>query len=650
MLCAPSTGGAAGGQPAASRAVTSDLEVSDLDPGGHGVSLEGRPAARVPLPVPSVPTTGIVGADSSVSATAEQAGGRLRRLLSVDRLLNLGHRRLVAVYAVSSFAILVALTASALTFGGAAVRDQVDRGLRSSANASASYLGLSLKARADVLVAFAGRPTFVTILASGPLSPPSRTWVADFLASLQHSIDGAYNTWVTTADGTVVDVWPSQPALVGQDFSYRDWFKGAMATDAAYQSSAYVSASPPNPLVVAQSTRVTDPTGKVVGIVGVGFDLQSLQQYVDAYQASVGVRLLVTGRDGTIVAQPGGGITGLVKAIDPDVAAALAGQSGGDDRTADTMAAYAPVPWANGAVVAQLPTAEALAGLGVMQRAVLVTAGVLALLNLGVVLLLYASLRRRTVAEAAVVAANAGLEQRVSDRTAALVVSNRELEAFSYSVSHDLRAPLRSIDAFSQILLNEYAAPLDAEGRRVLGVVLRNVKQMGVLIDDLLAFSRVTRKELDRRPVDMNRLVQATVEEMRAAEPTCDIACDIGDLCTVPGDPALLRQVWTNLLGNAAKFSRAVAQPRVEVRCERVDDECRYTVRDNGVGFDPVYIDKLFKPFSRLHPTAEFEGTGIGLAIVARIVGRHGGRVWAEGTPGGGALFGFALPAERETA
>ncbi len=379
------------------------------------------------------------------------------------------------------------------------------------------------------------------------------------------------------------------------------------------------------------------------------FDLQSLQQYVDAYQASVGVRLLVTSRDGTIVAQPGGGTTVLVKATDPDVLAALQGRTGGDDRAADTMAAYAPVPWANWAVVAQLPTAEALAGLGVMQRAVLLTAGVLALLNLGVVLLLYAALRRRAAAEAAVVAANEGLEQRVIDRTAALEMANHELEAFSYSVSHDLRAPLRSIDAFSQILLNEFAAPLDAEGRRVLGVVLRNAKQMGFLIDDLLAFSRVTRKELDRRHVDMNRLVRATVEELRAADPACDVACDIGDLYAVPGDPALLRQVWTNLLGNAAKFSRPVKAPRIEVRCERVGGECRYSVRDNGVGFDPAYGDKLFKPFSRLHATAEFPGTGIGLAIVARIVGRHGGRVWANGKQGEGATFGFALPAEKET-
>jgi signal transduction histidine kinase len=256
----------------------------------------------------------------------------------------------------------------------------------------------------------------------------------------------------------------------------------------------------------------------------------------------------------------------------------------------------------------------------------------------------------RQAAEEEVRALNAELEERVRARTAALAAANAELEAFSFSVSHDLRAPLRSIDAFSQILLNEYAAPLDAEGRRILGIVLRNVKQMGTLIDDLLAFSRVSRAGLEHRPVDMAHLAQGVVEELRAASPEREIAIDLGPLTDVPGDTGLLRQVWVNLLGNAVKFSAPVEAPRIQVRSDRIDGECRYTVRDNGVGFDPTYADKLFQPFSRLHPTAEFEGTGIGLAIVARIVTRHGGRVWAEGSPRGGATFGFALPTRTEAA
>jgi PAS domain S-box-containing protein len=256
----------------------------------------------------------------------------------------------------------------------------------------------------------------------------------------------------------------------------------------------------------------------------------------------------------------------------------------------------------------------------------------------------------RKAVEAEIRGLNTELEQRVLARTIALVAANAELEAFSYSVSHDLRAPLRSIAAFSQILLNEYAAPLDAEGRRIMAIVLRNVKQMGTLIEDLLAFSRVSRASLDRRPVDMARLARGVAEELGAACPGRVIAIDVGPLADVPGDAGLLRQVWVNLLGNAVKFTRPVEHATVEVRSERADGEFRFTVRDNGVGFDPAYLDKLFAPFSRLHATADFEGTGIGLAIVARIVARHGGRVWAEGAPGEGALFGFSIPEHLEAA
>jgi PAS domain S-box-containing protein len=245
-------------------------------------------------------------------------------------------------------------------------------------------------------------------------------------------------------------------------------------------------------------------------------------------------------------------------------------------------------------------------------------------------------------------ALNAELEERVTARTAELEAANRELEAFSYSVSHDLRAPLRSVDGFSKILLQDHGEQLDAEARRVLGVVVRNVGQMGRLIDDLLAFSRVSRKELERQPVDMDRLARSVSEELRAAEPERAIEVDIGPLGGTLGDPGLLRQVWANLLGNAFKFTRPAGRPRIEVSSEQVDGDCRYTVNDNGVGFDPAYADNLFKPFQRLHPTAEFEGTGIGLAIVARIVLRHGGRVWAEGEPGAGATFGFSLPTGKE--
>jgi PAS domain S-box-containing protein len=257
-------------------------------------------------------------------------------------------------------------------------------------------------------------------------------------------------------------------------------------------------------------------------------------------------------------------------------------------------------------------------------------------------------LLQRRLAEEDVRALNETLEARVQVRTAALEAANRELEAFSYSVSHDLRAPLRHIDGFGKILLVEHANELNAEGRRLLLRVVANSNQMGVLIDDLLAFSRVTRKELGHRPVDMEQLVRSVCEDLGAGRSDRAIAFDIGDLCAVPGDQALLRQVWANLIGNAVKFTRPVERPRIEVRCEDNAGMCRFTVRDNGVGFDAKYAVKLFQPFQRLHHATEFEGTGIGLAIVARIVERHGGHVWAEGAPDAGATFGFSLPLETE--
>ncbi len=261
---------------------------------------------------------------------------------------------------------------------------------------------------------------------------------------------------------------------------------------------------------------------------------------------------------------------------------------------------------------------------------------------------MFSDTTERKQGEADLLALNTDLEAQVQRRTISLEAANAELEAFSYSVSHDLRAPLRSIASFSQILLAEHAATLDTEGRRVLGIVLRNVKQMGILIDDLLAFSRVARITLEHRPVDMGRLALGVAAELQAANPDREVAFDVGPLADAPGDSALLRQVWANLLGNAVKFTGQAVHPAVEVRSERQDGMCRYTVRDNGVGFDATYVGKLFTPFQRLHATSEFEGTGIGLAIVARIVQRHGGTVWADGAPGLGATFGFSLPSQPE--
>jgi signal transduction histidine kinase len=235
------------------------------------------------------------------------------------------------------------------------------------------------------------------------------------------------------------------------------------------------------------------------------------------------------------------------------------------------------------------------------------------------------------------------LEIRVRERTAELEAANKELESFSYSVSHDLRSPLRAIDGFSRIVLEDYAGRLDAEGRRLLGVIRDNSRKMGQLIDDLLEYSRLGRKPLASAEIDMKRLVEEALGELPAAGGRSP-RLDVGALPPARGDATLLKQVWANLLANAAKFSGKREQPVIEVSGEENGAQCVYCVKDNGAGFDMRYHEKLFNVFQRLHGEDEFEGTGVGLAIVQRVVSRHGGRVWAEGKVDAGATFYFSLP------
>jgi light-regulated signal transduction histidine kinase (bacteriophytochrome) len=243
------------------------------------------------------------------------------------------------------------------------------------------------------------------------------------------------------------------------------------------------------------------------------------------------------------------------------------------------------------------------------------------------------------------------LEDQVAERTRALETTNAELESFSYSVSHDLRAPLRAIHGFSRILLEDHKTQLDPEAQRLLAVIDQNTRRMGQLIDDLLAFSRLGRTELTMRRIDMEELTRTVVDEIRRAENELgrngSLDMQIGTLPAALGDRALLRQVMSNLVQNAAKFTRGRPSARIEVGSRADGTQTVYFVKDNGAGFDPRFADKLFGVFQRLHSTEQFDGTGVGLAIVKRIVQRHGGRVWAEGQVEQGATFYFTLPGEE---
>jgi len=236
------------------------------------------------------------------------------------------------------------------------------------------------------------------------------------------------------------------------------------------------------------------------------------------------------------------------------------------------------------------------------------------------------------------------LNTALKHQVAQLAATNRELEAFSYSVSHDLRAPLRHIIGFVDLLNTKATLTLDDKSRHYLRVITEAAQKMGTLIDDLLAFSRMGRTEIMKTRVDFGLLVKDIVKELAEEVKDRELEWEISVLPAVIGDTAMLRQVVYNLVANAIKYTRPVAPAKIEIGAVEQENETEFYIRDNGVGFDAAYVNKLFGLFQRLHRTDEFEGTGVGLAIVQRIVTRHGGRVWAEGAPGEGATFWFTLP------
>ena len=239
------------------------------------------------------------------------------------------------------------------------------------------------------------------------------------------------------------------------------------------------------------------------------------------------------------------------------------------------------------------------------------------------------------------------LNVNLAERAAHLEASNQELESFSYSVSHDLRSPLGAIDGFAQALEERHGAVLNEQGRRYLGLIRSNTRRMSILIDQLLEFSRLARQPVIKQETDMDKMLREVIEAVQHENPSAanKPQIDIGPLPPAQADAVLLRQVWANLISNAIKYSSKRAKPMIQVSGHRLGDEVIYTVRDNGAGFDMAYYDRLFEVFQRAHHSREFEGSGIGLAIVDRIVARHGGRVWAESKVDQGARFHFALPA-----
>src|SRR5262249_16266350 len=239
---------------------------------------------------------------------------------------------------------------------------------------------------------------------------------------------------------------------------------------------------------------------------------------------------------------------------------------------------------------------------------------------------------------------NSELEQRVQERTAQLEMMVKELEAFTYSISDDMRGPLRAIDGFSRVLVEEYRDKLDSEGKRLIDIIRSNARSMGELIDGLLTFSHLGRQPLDQADVNMEELAKSVFDEVQSANKERQVVLELQALPPAFGDRNMIRQVFYNLLSNAFKFTRPKRDAAIEIGFQDSGNQYTYYVRDNGVGFDMQYSPKLFGVFQRLHNVDDFEGTGVGLALVQRIVLRHGGRVWGEGKVNQGATLYFSLP------
>jgi light-regulated signal transduction histidine kinase (bacteriophytochrome) len=251
----------------------------------------------------------------------------------------------------------------------------------------------------------------------------------------------------------------------------------------------------------------------------------------------------------------------------------------------------------------------------------------------------------RKKAEQEVLNLNSELEKRVLQRTAQLENVNKELEAFSYSVSHDLRAPLRAIDGFSKFIVEDYGSKLDSEGKRLLGLIRSNTQKMDKLITDILSLSRISRSEHKLSSVDMTKMAKSMFNEVVSSEEQGKLSFVVKELPFANADATYIKQVWINLISNAVKFSSLRRKPIIRIGGYSENGNNIYYIEDNGVGFNQEYAHKLFGVFQRLHKSDEFEGTGVGLAIVQRIILRHGGKVWAEGKEGIGATFYFSLPA-----
>jgi signal transduction histidine kinase len=504
------------------------------------------------------------------------------------------------------------------------------------AHASALALKEKLNALIDLGVSLGTRISLRNLVAEGEWDQAMTT-----LHRLFDQFPYIERLLLTTPDGRLMTNDPRVPNQRGRDLSTRPWYRGVSREWKPYLSDIHKASEPPPGFnTVSVAIPIRDEKGVPLAILVMQIRLQLFMDWSrDIFSSSSGA-IYAVDRVGQTVAHFDMSPSEQIEDVsaNPAVQRALRGEHGvigyrGQGGT--HVAAFEPVPNYGWAVVVQQPATEVFAARDDSLRTVLLVYGTILSLMLALAILITAMLRRLQMTQQSLVAHAEGL--------AAL---NQEHEAFSYSLSHDLRAPLRAIDGASQTMAEDLAAQLDTEHLHYVRSIRENAARMGQLVDDLLTFTRLTRLPLSTREVDMGALVRQVADEFRAEREGRDVALTIHPLPAAQGDPALLRQVWTALLSNALKFTRKRPKAVIEIGSVREGSKTVYFIRDNGVGFDMRYADKLFGVFQRLHHSDEFEGTGVGLAIVQRIIHRHGGRLWAEAEVDRGATFSFTLQTE----
>lgn len=460
---------------------------------------------------------------------------------------------------------------------------------------------------------------------------------------------------LTDTEGSLKAAFPALTGVTAAHFTSRNWLEGVRGNWQAYVSPAIMQPGETRLNYFSIAVPIKSADGDIVGILVLQIRVERLLGWLSEIQPRVkDLTYIIVDSKGQMVFHSRQrqqekiidlSTTPIVQKLRHDGLGTEI--SGGVLEHEESIVAYAAMPDYNWGVITELPihSARGLAVRDAQLQQLLVGYGLILLLGAitAVLTMRIANTHQKVESERLL---KAQLEQRVNERTAELQVANRELEAFSYSVSHDLRAPLRAIDGFSQVLIEDYAGQLDEQGKKYLERVRLATQRMGYLIDDMLTLSRLTRTEMRREPVDLSAIAAEVLADLQRTDPERTVECRIESGLVAEGDAQLLRVALVNLLGNAWKFTGKTTNPRIEFGVNRSDTgTMEFFVRDNGAGFDMAYAEKLFGVFQRLHPVSDFPGTGIGLVTVQRILHRHGGKIRGVGVPDQGATFYFTLTA-----